>query len=276
MYPIVPNQSPGMKTNYNAYIFPNNESDTSSFVGITFDSNVNQDQQAFFEDILTSFGVLIQQNQQETPQFKQPLPSKTDSKLYPQLLDEKSKSKSNDELNKPSESTKNSSLKSSLTAENISKALLTGAQYIQTGVNTTTNYASKYMDKGSEKLIQTVVPNTEPTQMSSTVKTAASTVRYGSHLSVRVSSFLVDKLKSIAGSTARTVAPHIRSGSSYLLKQTGVASDNSTANSYVDSTCKVAHSAVEGFALVYDSLENAAKELGKNFTEHTVTVVNHK
>lgn len=275
MYPIVPNQSPVMKTTYNAYIFPNNEAAKSncSFVGVTFDTRVSPDQVAFFEDVLASYGVLINQTQNTPEQAKQPLPhaATTDSissKLYPHLADERSKS--NENLNKPS------SIKSSLTAENISKALLTGAQYLSSGVDTTTNYANKYMQKGSEKLLQQVVPNNETAKVSPTVQTAASTVRYGSDLTVRVSSFLVDKLKSIASSTAKTVAPHIRSGSSYLLKQTGVASDQSSANGYIDSTCKVAHSAVEGFSLVYDSLENAAKQLGKNFTEHTVTVVNHK
>lgn len=278
-----------MKTNYNAYIFPNEEQEIDSaskakcpFIGIQFDKSVSNDQITFFEDILSSLQALIYQDSTQHNDVKRPLTGSTttdaisSNKTQPKLNDKKDlKSKSSDQINKQEDEAR-SSLTSSFTAENISKTLLTGADYISKGVNTTVDYASKYIQQGGEKLITQVAPNPEPAKVTPTVQNAVSTIRYGSHLTVRVSNFLVSKLKSIATSTAKTVAPHIRDGSTYLLKQTGVASDKSAATSYIDSTCKVASSAVEGFGIVYDSIEEAAKQLGRNLTQQSVTVVNHK
>lgn len=76
--------------------------------------------------------------------------------------------------------------------------------------------------------------------------------------------------------TAQTVGPHLRHGSTQLLSKTGVVSDKTTANGYIDGVCKVAHGSLESYGILYDSLEKAAKSLGKNFTENTVQIVEHK
>lgn len=68
MYPLVPNESPAMKTNFNAYIFPNGEEDLAnsgakcSFVGITFATGTSEDSKTFFEDVLRNYDLLIYQN----------------------------------------------------------------------------------------------------------------------------------------------------------------------------------------------------------------------
>ena len=49
-----------------------------------------------------------------------------------------------------------------------------------------------------------------------------------------------------------------------------------SANGYVDGACKLAHGSLESYGILYDSLEKAARTLGKNVTENTVTVVEHK
>ena len=129
---------------------------------------------------------------------------------------------------------------------------------------------------GSEKIKSQLKPNEQPTKVDPKVQNLVRNVRYGSHVTVRVSSFLLNKLGSFAKYTAQTVAPHIKQGSTQLLAKTGVVGDKANASSYVDGFCKVAGSSVQGFAMVYDSLEDAAKCLAKNLTEQTVTVVDHK
>ena len=294
LYPLVPNESPAMKTNFNAYNFPNKDKEMNentqtecSFIGVTFDKKITNDQIMFFEDILASYESLIYQDTTQKGGIKKPLTSSATSDAitatkYPKENEtNQPKSKSTDQINKSDklievDGTEKGSMKSSLTAENIASTLVTGAQYISRGVNSSSEYATKYLQIGGGKLVENMASNQQPAKVDPALKTAVSTIRYGSHLTVRVSSFLVDKLKSIATSTAKTVAPHLRDGSTYLLKQTGVVKNSSDANSYVDSTCKVAGSAIEGFRIVYDSLEEAAKQLGKNFTEQSVTVVNHR
>lgn len=71
MYPLVPKESPAMKTNFNAYIFPNGEEDVTnsgakcSFVGITFAAGTSDDSKVFFEDVLRNYDLLIYQNRDE-------------------------------------------------------------------------------------------------------------------------------------------------------------------------------------------------------------------
>jgi hypothetical protein len=67
LYPLIPNESPAMKTNFDSYIFPNeNQSEptmpASSFIGITFTKNTSMEQKSFFEDVLSNYGALIYQN----------------------------------------------------------------------------------------------------------------------------------------------------------------------------------------------------------------------
>lgn len=75
--------------------------------------------------------------------------------------------------------------------------------------------------------------------------------------------------------TARTVGPPIRNGTKSLLTSTKVVSKDSASN-YVDSVSKVVHGSLESYGILYDSLEKAGRTLGKNFTENTVKVVEHK
>ena len=68
LYPLIPNESPAMKTNFNAYIFPNKEADEklngkmNCFVGITFEDQINSEERIFFEDVLCSYDSLIFQD----------------------------------------------------------------------------------------------------------------------------------------------------------------------------------------------------------------------
>ncbi len=89
-------------------------------------------------------------------------------------------------------------------------------------------------------------------------------------------SFKVGKLTSLASYTAKSVAPHIRNGSSQLLTKSGISKSESDASSTLDDVCKVGSSSLRGFVKVYDSLEQGAMKKEKNFTEKTVTVVDYK
>ena len=290
------NISPAMKTNFNAYIFPNEEEEANkssdgvvircNFVGITF-SNSTRDQQETFEDILANYGSLIYQDQSVPSGVKQPViapprptaPPQASAEKAPFLLDERSRirdDKSLEKLEEEKDAVDDKSKESGTTADYIAKQLLTGADYVVRGVSTTTGYASHYINRGGEKIKSNVTPNEQPTNISPSVQKTLQGVRYGTHLTVRVSSFLLNKLRSIANSTAKTVAPYIREGTVSVLSKTGVAGDKSSANGYVDGFCTVAGSSIQGFVKVSESLEDAAKTLAKNITEQTVTVADYK
>lgn len=301
LYPLVPNELPGMKTNFNAYIFPNEDEELKnancSFVGITFAEEISSDQRLFFEDVLINYGSLIYQDERESngvkrpsiPQLPPPLQQTTQpstsianatyeppfnldtrphepSKLGQSKIDTtapESKPKT-----EPDTQSKNS-------AERIAEQIKSGAQMITRGVSSSTSYGNKLLQNTGEKLKSQLNPNAEVVPVDPRVQSLIQNVRYGTHLSVRVSSYLVNKLGTLATSVGRTVAPHIKQGSSALLSKT-VARDKANANNYVENVCTVAGSSIQGIGMVYDSLEQAAKSLSKSFADQTVTVVEHK
>ncbi len=284
VYPLIPNESPIMKTTFDSYIFPNenneevNNMPKSSFIGITFPSNISPEQKLFFEDVLSNYGALIYQNQETSstdskrPLIAAPLASTlTPSNSSNEPLNKQAKISDNEKEKQSGNSTTSEN-----SAESISNYILNGAQYLKEGVEKTTEYANKYINKGSEQVKSKLEPNPQPTNVDPTVQNLLKNVRYGTHVSVRVSSYLVNKLGSIATATAKKVAPHIKSGSKALLSKSGLASNEKTANNYVENACLVASSSFQGFAILYDSLEQAAKTLAKNVSEQTVNVVDYK
>lgn len=265
IYPLIPNESPGMKTNFNAYIFPNNDGSSKepkfSFVGITFSDEISDQQRQLFEDVLTNLSSLIYQDQFSESGAKQP-PASVDR------VEEKREDK------KLPEEEKN--IQKSWSAERIAQSMVSGAQYLSSGLASSTEYATKYLKNGGEKIKSNIEPRADPVSVDPKVKKVVENVRYGTHATVRVSSFLLNKLSSIATSAAKTVAPHIKNGSTALLNKAGIGGSKDQSNNYVENVCTVAHGSLQSFGIVYDSLENAAKTLAKNMSEQTVDVVDHK
>ncbi len=300
LYPLVPNELPGMKTNFNAYIFPNEDEELKkancSFVGITFAEEISSDQRLFFEDVLINYGSLIYQDERESSGVKRPAipqPSQLQPATQPStsiananheppfILDTRTHEPSKPSQSKIETTVTDSNYKlepdtqNKNSAERIAEQIKSGAQMITRGVSSSTSYGNKLLQNTGEKLKSQLNPNAEVVQVDPKVQNLIQNVRYGTHLSVRVSSYLVNKLGTLATSVGRTVAPHIKQGSSALLSKT-VARDKANANNYVENVCTVAGSSIQGIGMVYDSLEQAAKSLSKSFADQTVTVVEHK
>ncbi len=162
------------------------------------------------------------------------------------------------------------------TSEYIAKNLISGAHYLSNGVLYTADKATEYIKSGGEKVKSQLQPNEQAVHIDPKLKKAVQTVRYGTHVSVRVSSYLLNKLGSLATSAAQTVAPHLRQGTTSLLAKTGIVGNKENASGYVEGFCNVTGSSIQGVAIVYDSLEQAAKVLAKNMADQTVRVVEHK
>ena len=274
MYPLNPEKTTVMKTNYNAFIFPNdkalNEQDNDKFVGVMLNETVNAEIRNVFEDVLNNFAILLQQNQNQQAAHSQSqqveVPKNKKVKEQQVIEDKKEVIIVDDDDDGDAIST----------AEYISKNLVNGAKFINRSVAATTEYANKYLNIGGEKLKSQIKSNETPSKVDPTVQKCAEGARYGSHLTVRVSSFLVDKLGTLATKTAKTVAPYIKSGSTKLLTQTGVVKSSDTANQYLENVCTVASGTAVGFSIVYKSLGSAAKALAKSVAEQSVQVVKHK
>ena len=306
----MPHISPAMKTNFDAYIFPNEEeqSDKTSadnytikcnFVGLRF-KTFDREQQEIYEDILANYGSLIYQNRTQPDQVKQPgliqsssitttttttsqtntsssttriVTQNVPAEKVPYIVEEVS---SSDDEKEKEKDAKSKDAKSGITPEYVAKKIVDGANFIVKGVNTTTETANKYMQNGGEKIKSNLKPNEQPTKISPTVQKTVQGIRHGTNLTVRVSSFLLDKLGQLAGATSKKVAPIIKDSTVSLLSKTGIASNKSTADSYVHGFTTVAASSVHGFTTVYDSLEGAAKSLASSLADQSVNIVDHK
>jgi hypothetical protein len=74
LYPLTLNESPAMKTNFNAYIFPNKDQDEvngkmNCFVGITMANTISSEERLLFEDVLGSYSALIYQDASSSSQY---------------------------------------------------------------------------------------------------------------------------------------------------------------------------------------------------------------
>lgn len=201
MYPLLANENPGMKTNFDAYIFPNNDSQLNghivnpnaecTFVGVTFNKEaVLQEQVTFFEDILKNFNALVYQDTNRSSDVKVPL-FDGKSAVKPVVIDGADKlpqAKGDSSASKASEG-----VKGTWSADNIASGLVTGAEYMSKGLSTGTEYAVKYMGLGGEKLKTSLQPNAVPSKVSPGVKKSVEVVRSGTNMTVRVSGYLGNK-----------------------------------------------------------------------------------
>ena len=198
MYPLVPNDNPCMKTNFNAYIFPNHDNEMNenienntaecSFIGIKVDqTQLMKEQVAFFEDILINFNSLVYQDTTKATDVKVPI---VDSNLKSDciVIDGDEESKINEiESNKKEDSKK---VPQAWSADAISDSLTNGAEYLSKGIGTTTEYAAQYIGIGGDKLKSNMVPNSTPAKIDPTLNNVAKNIRYGTHVTVKVSSYL--------------------------------------------------------------------------------------
>ena len=266
-----------MKTNYNAYIFTNGAGEEESndvnckFVGVMLNETVDTEERNVFEDVLNNFTILIeQQKPQQTMQATATERNKNNQSTI--TIDNKNKEKENEVIIIDDEQERENK---ESTAEYISRNLVNGANFINKGVAATSEFTNKYLNIGGDKLKSQIKPNETASKVDPTIKKCTEGARYGTHLTVKVSSFLVDKLGVLATKTAKTVAPYLKSGSSKLLTQTGLVKSNENANKYLENVCTVASGSVTGLGIIYESLENAAIALAKSVADNSVGIVKH-
>ncbi len=264
MYPLNPNRTPILKTVYNAYLFPNefqgDEQIKCSNIGIMFTDNVHDQVRHLFDDILGNFGkVLVQTGADSVQTVMRNTASQQEREhneeqiresLRRELVDNEKDAEKKKSLVETDESDEKTGA-----AERISRTLVSSARLISKGVNMTTEYANKFIQTGSDKIKAQAQPNPQPTSIDPKLHKCVEGIRYGSNVTVKVSSFLVNKLGQLASSTAQTIAPMIKSTSTKLLSQTGIAHTPDSAAKYMENVCQVASSSMASYAIVYESLE---------------------
>lgn len=241
LYPLIPNETPIMKTNFDAYLFPNDDEDYT-FVGLKFSNQINDQQRSFFEDILNNYGQLVHQDSNERSLEIPVKEAKLYGRNYETPIENENYVKSNEKRD-----------------GFVSRTIIGGANLVSKGVDKTANYAGNFIHNRGEQLKSKVEPRAQPVHVNRAVQGLFKNVRSGTEVPVKVSSYVTDKLSSIAGSATRKAASKVTGGSK---------SSNGILH--------VAGSGIKGFSMVQDSFENAAKHLANNLRNETVTIVDYK
>ena len=84
------------------------------------------------------------------------------------------------------------------TADRVASGLITSATYMSQGIATATEYGSKYIKVGADKIKSQIQPNAQQSEIDPKYHSLMKNVRYGTHVGVRVSSFVVNKLGDLA------------------------------------------------------------------------------
>lgn len=95
------------------------------------------------------------------------------------------------------------------------------------------------------------------------------------HQTLRLRCFAASRIGFATQALGRFLAPHIQTQGTKLLTS-GFKYSEEEASSRMSGILTVAAGAVEGFATVYDGLEQSASILGQSLSDNTVKVVQHK
>lgn len=157
----------------------------------------------------------------------------------------------------------------------ISQGIVKGAQYLSRGMVLGAEKTGQFMNYGTPKLLQQIKPEENPTPINPKVRTGLEVAKNVTGGAVAVTGFIASRIGAATMALGRYLAPHVQRQGTKLLSTTCNYSEQE-ASQKMGSVLQVAAGAVEGFATVYDGLENAAKILGTNLTANTVKIVQHK
>ncbi|CAC5381555.1 SPG20 [Mytilus coruscus] len=161
------------------------------------------------------------------------------------------------------------------TSAKISKGIAVASSWITWGIEKGAEKAGHYIKVGSEKIKEKLKPEEKAKDIDPRVIQGVQYVRRGTHTAVKVSSYVVKKLGEATMAVGREIAPHIKKHGEKLLPES-VKGKSSDGKSKVDGVIDVAGAGLKGFSAVYLTLEAAAKALGRNITNETVTLVDYK
>ncbi|XP_018331959.1 protein spartin [Agrilus planipennis] len=160
-------------------------------------------------------------------------------------------------------------------SERISEKIVTGAAYLSEGLVKGAQKASDYLNQKTPQLIQKITPADQSASIPKSVSKTAEIAHSATGTAASVTGYIAEKVGLATMALGHYLAPHVQSQGSKLLK-TGFKMTDEEANARMNSILTVAAGAVEGFSTVYRGLETSASILGRNLSNNTVKVVEHK
>ena len=159
-------------------------------------------------------------------------------------------------------------------AKSIAKGLVSGAEYVALGFNYGTQFAENLVHQGGAHLVQNEMKYT-PKTIDPRVISTLRAVRVGAETASTVAEKAVNAVASCARNLSQKMVPHIqRHGTRMVSNVTG--KDSETSGRFVTDALTLTASGLQGFATIYQSVTNSARQMAKAVAGETVNYVHRR
>ncbi|XP_072040462.1 spartin-like isoform X2 [Amphiura filiformis] len=277
LYPLVPGESPALRSREGAYMFPDLTGAPGSSVGVMFAPQTDRNTLQSFKQTIGSLTALREEGEapprytatatppprpQERPRPQQRQVPPAARQAEQPRSDEKSPEEEEEEAKQVGTSTK------------IAKGISVGAEWLSWGLGKGAEGAGYLIEKGKDHLKKNVQSNEKAAEIDEKYQTGVLCARKATGVAVKVSKVVVDGVCYCTKRLGEELAPVIREQGDKWLKAKDTP--DGKLSKTVDGAVEVAASSLQGFGTVYLSLESAAKLLAKSISNATVEVVQHK
>ncbi|XP_031636809.1 protein spartin [Contarinia nasturtii] len=243
IYPLVPAVSPCFRTEFGAFIFPDIQSDEQgAAIGIVIPKSTD----AIVSEILES--------------------------ILHGIVRQKEEGEDEDETEEEGRTKR----KRRHASERVSDNLVQGACFVSNGLVKGTEQFGKLVSYTTPYIISKMAraPENAP-PVSNKVANGIEIAKSTTGILVGVTGYLAGKVGSASVALGKFIAPHVHAQGSKILSNTmGYSTDE--AKDKMSGVLTVAAGAVEGFGTIYNGLEKSAGILGRNLSDNSVQIIEHK
>lgn len=242
IYPLIPGVSPCFRTQFNAFVLPDLQSNDGSAIGLIIPPEFDD----LVLDILISIlkGVVKDDGAVEFGDFTQ--------------------------IGQDTVRAKRS------TGDKVAENMVTGASWISLGIVKTAQKTGEFIDFSTPYILSKIqkAPENAP-PVSEKVQNSVVVAKSLTGYAAQGTSFVAEKVGGAMTSFGKFLAPHVQKQGSKLLSY-AVGMESQKAEETMTETLKIASGTADAISTIYGGLEGSARILGKNLADNTVKIVEHK
>uniref|UniRef100_A0A224Z8G8 Spartin n=1 Tax=Rhipicephalus zambeziensis TaxID=60191 RepID=A0A224Z8G8_9ACAR len=246
IYPLVPKQSPALKSGFGAYLFPNIDAplkETGASVGVLLPPDLPHEMISLFESLMEEL---------------------TAMKI--EVLDDSCFTKCTPE------SFLSRFRRSTSFSQQVSDTIVAGSEALSKGLTKGAMVTGEALKMGTARLKQYLKPDPQPLEVDPRVKQGLEILRTVTGSARSVTERVANKVGELTVKVAQMVATNVSC-------ETCVAGPPELPSSSMDKVqgaLTIAKGGIQGLSTVYVGLENAAKILATSLADETVEVIGYK
>lgn len=244
IYPLVPNESPALRSAYGAYLFPDVDSsrEAGATVGILLPSDLSPEMHAVFESLMEDL---------------------TAMKIQSTVL--RGETRHLEALSEPVRVRRDLRF-----SQKISDGIVSGSEMLSKGLNRGAVLTSEALRMGAVRLKQYLQPSAGPVPVDPRIKQGMELLRNVTGSVRGVSEVVVNKVGDLAVALGQRVAKNV------ACEGCVATTSGAGAGGTMNDVFVIASGGVRGVSTLYMGLENAAKTLASSLANETVQIVGHK